>query len=272
MTTPKQKRVAALSARQIDWPCDWSAVETIALEEDCRLVAYPDDGGVWTCGWGETDGVQPGMRWTQDYADERFRRSLLEWTEGVRRALGGAYANTNQFAAMLCLAYNVGLAAFAKSTVCRLHKAGDYSGAARAFALWNKVRDRSTRQLRPHPALEARRAREAALYLEPVPDESMAAPMPQAVQAESPLATSPIAQAGTVTAGIGAASAVVQVARDSVPSADSLLHGAVSVAGRAAELAASSGFNPQLVVPLVLGAAGGTAVYWRWKQRRGGWA
>lgn len=270
--TEKMTRVNALLARAIEWPCDASVVRMIALEEDCRLAAYQDDGGIWTCGWGETDGVQPGARWTQEYADERLRRALQEWVEGVQRALAGAYANTNQLAAMLCLAYNIGMSAFARSTVCRLHRAGDYSGAARAFALWNMVRDRSTGKLRPHPALEARRAREAARYLEPVPDQAVAAPMPQAVQAESKLAASPIAQAGVVTAGIGSASALVEAARSASAPADSVLNGAVSVAVRAAELAASAGITPQIVVPLVLVATGVCAVYWRWKQRRGGWA
>lgn len=272
-TSTKQQRVDALLARAIEWPCAESAVEMIALEEDCRLAAYRDDAGVWTCGWGETEGVLPGARWTQEYADERLRLALHEWTAGVQHALGGAYANANQLAAMLCLAYNIGLAAFAKSTVARLHKCGDYAGAARAFALWNKVLDRATGQLRPHPVLEARRAREAARYLEPMPDEAPAAlPMPQAVQPESTLAASPIAQAGTVTAGIGAASAIVQAASAAAPPADSLLGSAAALAARASEIAASAGFNPRVIVPLVLVAAGAAAVYWRWKQRRGGWA
>ncbi|MBE2242470.1 MAG: lysozyme [Burkholderiaceae bacterium] len=163
----KQARVDALLARELRWPCDKSAVEMIALEEDCRLEAYRDIAGVWTCGWGETDGVSPGARWTQDHADARLLQSLHQWAEGVRRAIGDAPANANQFAAMLCLAYNIGLNGFAGSTVCRLHKAGDYAGAARAFTLWNKVRDPNY-QLRISPALTERRKREAARYREPV--------------------------------------------------------------------------------------------------------
>lgn len=261
--TPKERRVAALLRRPIEWPCSLLAVETIALEEDCRLVAYQDDAGVWTNGWGETDGVRPGDRWTQDYADERFRASLEEWTDGVRAALAGAYANEHQFAAMLCLAYNIGIPGFRTSTVLRRHKAGDTVGAARAFALWNKVTDPRTRAKREHPVLVARRAREAALYLRPMQADGEAtwcSPMPQAVQAESSLAASPIAQAGAVAAGTG------------VLSGAQLLDGIAPMAARAREIVLSVGIDPAVAVPLLLLAAGAAAIYWRYKQRQGGWA
>jgi lysozyme len=44
----------------------------IGVFEGCRLEAYQDSGGIWTIGRGHTRGVEPGMRITQQRADEFF--------------------------------------------------------------------------------------------------------------------------------------------------------------------------------------------------------
>lgn len=59
---------------------------------------------------------------------------------------------------LVSLAYNIGLSALARSTVLRLHRAGDYAGAAKAFAMWNKAGGRVL------AGLTRRRAAEAELY------------------------------------------------------------------------------------------------------------
>ena len=41
--------------------------------EGCRLKAYRCPAGIWTIGWGETQGVVEGMVWTQARADEVLR-------------------------------------------------------------------------------------------------------------------------------------------------------------------------------------------------------
>jgi lysozyme len=38
--------------------------------EDCVLEAYQDVGGIWTIGYGHTEGVTEGMVWTQNQADQ----------------------------------------------------------------------------------------------------------------------------------------------------------------------------------------------------------
>jgi GH24 family phage-related lysozyme (muramidase) len=59
---------------------------------------------------------------------------------------------------MVSLTYNIGAAGFARSTVLRRHKMGDYDGAAKAFLWWNKAGGRVLR------GLTRRREAEAALY------------------------------------------------------------------------------------------------------------
>lgn len=114
---------------------------------DGTLQAYPDPGTggkPYTIGWGSTtdeagNPIAPGAIWTQDRADRRFAAHVGEFAEGVRAVLAGAATTQNQFDALVSLAYNIGVRALEGSTLLRLHKAGDYAGAAGQFARWNKA-------------------------------------------------------------------------------------------------------------------------------------
>lgn len=131
--------------------------------EQCRLEAYPDpgsrDGRPWTIGWGSTGpGIAKGVRWTQAQADERFAADLAKFAAKVDAMIGDSPTTQHQFDAMVSLAYNIGTGALQKSTVLRLHKAGDYAGAAAAFAMWVRNDGKIMR------GLVRRRAAEADLY------------------------------------------------------------------------------------------------------------
>jgi len=131
--------------------------------EKCRLTAYPDpgskDGHPWTIGWGATGpGIYKGAVWTQEQADERFRRDIVARESQLNSMLAGAATTQNQFDALLSLGYNIGMLALQGSTVMRRHKAGDFSGAADAFAMWNKNDGKVMN------GLVRRRAAEAQMY------------------------------------------------------------------------------------------------------------
>ena len=53
----------------LPWPIAMQGVALIAESESLRLRAYRCPVGVWTIGWGETDGVHPGDTCTQEQAD-----------------------------------------------------------------------------------------------------------------------------------------------------------------------------------------------------------
>ncbi len=131
--------------------------------EGCKLEAYPDpgsrDGNPWTIGRGATgDGIRKGVTWTQEQADERFAADLAKFAAQVDRLIGDAPTTPNQFSAMTALAFNIGIGRFTRSTVLRKHKARDYTGAARAFVMWNKNDGQVMR------GLTRRRLAEADLY------------------------------------------------------------------------------------------------------------
>jgi lysozyme len=215
---------------------------------DGTAEAYFDNlGGVWTGPYGFTAGVKPGQVWTREEADDRLARELSNYVSAVVRNCTIA-PNENQLAAMVCLAWNIGVRGFERSSVLKAHNRGDFDAAAQAFGLWNQAGGKVGR------GLTRRRAAEAALYLKPV--KAKPEPMPQQVDAESSLTQSPIVRGAAATA----ASSVIGV-----------------IAGQAAkvrEVAESFGVSAYLPYLFVVAAVAGACyvIYWRHKQRSQGFA
>jgi lysozyme len=273
------RHIQRLKARAYRWPIPWEIVEDMGRREGCRLVSYLCPAKVWTIGWGETDGIVPGMRWTEDQADARFYQQVVIYAKKVEAMLD-LQPNENQLGACTSLAYNIGLrsdkpkAGFYWSTVRRLHNAGDLDGAARAFQLFNKARNRMTGVLEVLPGLVSRRAAEAAMYLRP-PEGAEHERMPQAVAGESSIAKSPIAQIGAGTASAGVLTAATSIS-DEVTETTGLLGAVKSLLGAVKDVvhqvADAVGIPPGTLLALVLIVGGIAVMRYRDRQRREGWA
>jgi len=112
-------------------------------------------GAPWTIGYGNTaPGVKQGVTITQAQAEQllaqRLRSEFEPAVDSVCKGLTPAY----QYDAMVSLAYNIGATAFRKSTVAKMHAAGNHAAAAEAFLLWHSGH-----------TLTERREREKELYL-----------------------------------------------------------------------------------------------------------
>lgn len=148
-----------------------AGVKFIQHHESCELQAYPDplsplgqaclkagyrmrayhripnwdklDGGPWTIGWGNTaPWVKEGTKITQQEADDIFRRRIeTEFVPGVRVAIKNRQLKQHQFDALVSLAYNIGVHAFATSTTAREAAAGQLDAAGDAILLWSKNRE-----------------------------------------------------------------------------------------------------------------------------------
>lgn len=242
----------------LPWPIPMAAVALIAESEGCRLRAYRCPAGVPTIGWGHIENVQMGDTCTQKQADDLLCEDLIARTVAVR-ALCTNPPGRNEIGALVSLAYNIGLGALKQSTALRQHNAGNHQAASHAICLFDKARVNGV--LTVLPGLTARRAREQALYL--TPDEPVTEPLPQAVEAESSMTASPIAQGGatTVVAGIIAA---LSEARDYLGPV-----GEIFKTGRGF-FADALGVPPSWVLPAVLIGAGIVVVRWRLTQRKAG--
>jgi lysozyme len=152
--------VIVVTAQTKDRRINAAGLELIKQFEGLRLKAYRCPADVWTIGYGSTGmHVKPGSVITEARAEELLQEDLQRFEVAVAQAAGSA--TDNQFAAMVSLAFNVGEAAFAKSTLCRKHNAADYFGAANEFKRWDKAAGRVM------AGLSRRRAAEAQIYRTP---------------------------------------------------------------------------------------------------------
>jgi lysozyme len=132
----------------------------IKRHEGLRLDSYRDSVGIATVGYGHTGpDVRIPMTVTPGEADRLLQDDLARFENGVSNCLCGCPTNSDQFSAMVSLAYNIGLGNYATSTVLKRHRAGQYAGAANAFLLWKKAGGKVL------PGLVSRREDERALYL-----------------------------------------------------------------------------------------------------------
>ena len=145
-----------------------------------------------TIGYGCTVGIKMGTVWSREQAEEGLRREIATHERIVNR-LVTVDINTNERDALILFEYNTG--ALHKSTILKRLNANDRTGAARAFAAWNKFGGK------PSKGLIARRADEAALFLEPVGPVDTDH-MPQAVEKalEPPSRTTIATVVGTTVA------------------------------------------------------------------------
>lgn len=140
-----------------------AGLEIVRVGEGLRLGAYRDVAGIWTIGYGHTcPDVRAGMIITEAQANDLLRADLAKAEEAVEGATQEETTD-NQFSAMVSLAFNVGTAAFHKSTVLASHRAANYAGAAQAFLLWDKAHVNG--KLIVVPGLLKRRMQERGLYL-----------------------------------------------------------------------------------------------------------
>lgn len=85
--------------------------------EGLRLKAYQCQAGVWTIGYGHTEGVTEGQTITQEQADELLAKDVATFERGVLKALPNVKLTQGQLDALTSFSYNVGLRAFRGSTL-----------------------------------------------------------------------------------------------------------------------------------------------------------
>ncbi len=147
-----------VSPEGLDFIKRWEGLET---------KAYPDVAGVWTIGYGHTDGFRDGRLGPASEIDEARAEALLRadlaGREETVRRLVRIGINQHAFDALASFEFNTG--ALARSTALKRLNAGDRAGAAAALLWWNKARiDGALVEI---PGLARRRAAEAALFLKP---------------------------------------------------------------------------------------------------------
>lgn len=111
-------------------------IELIKKYESCRLEAYKCPAGVWTIGYGHTDGVKEGMKITQKEADAMLLDDIRLY-EKQTKALLKVKVNENQFAALTSFCFNLGAGNLKNSTLLKKVNANPNDPTiAGEFAKW----------------------------------------------------------------------------------------------------------------------------------------
>lgn len=106
--------------------------------EGLRLKAYQDSVGIWTIGYGHTNGVKEGDVITEEQATE-FLRDDVGFAEQCIAMSVDVPLTQNEYDALVSFVFNVGCGAFRKSTLLTRLKAGDYDACATEFLRWSKA-------------------------------------------------------------------------------------------------------------------------------------
>jgi len=139
-------------------------VDAIKDHEALKLTAYlPTKNDVWTIGWGHTKTAKQGMVITEAQAEQLIRDDLA-WVEDAIDNLVKVTLTQNQRDALGSLIFNIGATSFSKSTVLRKLNAKDYLGAADAFLMWDKQKDKQTGEMVRLKGLTKRRQQERNLF------------------------------------------------------------------------------------------------------------
>jgi len=111
--------------------------------EGCRLAAYQDSAGVWTIGYGHTQGVVEGMTCTEMQAFAWLQEDLLTVEKQINRDItvpltqGKVPLTQEEFDALVDFGFNLGCHALESSTLWKKLNAGDFKGAAAEFPKWD---------------------------------------------------------------------------------------------------------------------------------------
>ena len=160
-TANPQKNVASSQSAAVNGEMSVSdrGVELIAKYEGCRLEAYKCPAGVWTIGYGHTEGVQQGQTLPSIEAAKALLKQDLKKYSGyvnncVKKGLISFPLTQNQFDALTSFCYNCG-----NGSLQTLVSGRDASTVADKLLLYNKAGGKVL------AGLTKRREEERALFL-----------------------------------------------------------------------------------------------------------
>lgn len=132
--------IAALSASAV-------LLVAIVMSEDYRGAAYiPVPGDVPTIGFGTTDDVQLGDTITPPKALARALTDIQKF-EGALKQCVKVPLSQHEYDSAVSFSYNVGAAAFCRSTLVKKWNAGDYEGGCNELSRWVYVKGKRVQGL-----------------------------------------------------------------------------------------------------------------------------
>lgn len=126
--------------------------------EGLRLKAYKDVGGVYTIGYGHTEGVKENQECSIEQAEDWLSGDIANKAElPILSFLGSKKLTDEQYSALVSLVYNCGPAPL-HGTLGTYILAGNYPEAAKQFLRWDHVHGKVI------PGLTRRRKAEMRMF------------------------------------------------------------------------------------------------------------
>lgn len=133
-------------------------IDLLKQLEGCELSTYFCSGGILSVGYGSTGShVKNGMVITEQEAEDLLKKDLERFEEAVNR-LVKVKITQGQYDSLVIFSFNIGIGAFANSTLLKLLNRGLHHDAGRELSRWSKVNGLSLAGLRN------RRRSELTLY------------------------------------------------------------------------------------------------------------
>lgn len=104
--------------------------------EGTEYQAYQDLAKVWTICTGDTKDVAPGQVASPAECEARLERQLIAHAKPVLACVPALENRPNALAASSSLSYNIGPAAFCRSTAAKRFNAGQWKEGCDAFLSW----------------------------------------------------------------------------------------------------------------------------------------
>jgi lysozyme len=114
-----------------------AGIDLIKSFEGCKLEAYQDSDGVWTIGFGHTEGVREGQTCTQEQADAWLNSDIAIRGELPIRQMN-LFLDDNKYSALVSLIFNCGPAPLHGhlGTYLLTH---NYFAASAEFPKWDHI-------------------------------------------------------------------------------------------------------------------------------------
>ncbi|MCX4310198.1 MAG: lysozyme [Desulfovibrio sp.] len=134
----------------------------IANSEGYVPQAYKDPVGIWTKCFGDTRNVTPGAKYSFDQCVQSLNSQILAHGKPILKCVPRLAQQPDKVkAAMVSMAYNIGVNGFCASSVARYANRGEWENACRRISQIYK-----TAKGKELPGLVKRRQQESELCLE----------------------------------------------------------------------------------------------------------
>ena len=129
--------------------------------EGCKLQSYKCAAGVWTIGYCSTNGIEEGMKISQERADMLLLEDVEIFEEAVNE-LVKVPLEQNQYDALVTWTFNLGPTNLKNSTLLKVLNNKEYENVPEQIKRWNKATVNGERQVLE--GLVRRREAEALLF------------------------------------------------------------------------------------------------------------